>query len=192
MIFTILDRFWTRLFALLIFVVASLTDFYDGYIARKRGIITDFGKLIDPLADKFLISAAFICFVGMRELRIPAWMVVLIIGREFMVTGLRLLAASKGDLIEADRGGKFKTSFQIAVVIAIMVILCVNSFLRHFYHFNPRELLRRPGWQSFEGNVLLWSPYWMVFASTLITLYSGVYYLYQHRRVFSKEIGLKP
>src|SRR4051812_14424298 len=102
MIFTIIDNVWTRIFALLIFIVASLTDLYDGYFARKYGEITTFGKFMDPLADKFLISAAFICFVSMRELRVPAWMVVLIIGREFLITGLRTLAASKGVIIAAD------------------------------------------------------------------------------------------
>lgn len=191
MIFTVLDHFWTRLFALVIFVVASLTDLMDGYFARKYGEITDFGKFMDPLADKFLTSAAFICFVGMRELRVPSWMVVLIIGRELIVTGLRLLAASKGEKIAADRSGKFKTGVQITAVIAVMAILCVNSFMRLFHHFNPRTLFYRSGWENFLGNFLQHAPFWLVFVSMLVTLYSGIHYLYQNRGIFSKEIGLK-
>ncbi len=190
MIFTILDHFWTRFFALWIFITASLTDLIDGYVARKYGEITEFGKLMDPLADKFLISAAFISFVGMRELQVPSWMVVLIIGRELIVTGLRLLAAAKGEVLSADMSGKLKTSVQLTAVTTIMVILCVNSFLRHFYHLNPRELLRHSGWEYGAGILLFRAPFWLVFASMLITLYSGTQVLYKNRGIYAKEIGL--
>lgn len=190
MIFTVLDHFWTRLFALLIFVAASLTDLADGYIARKKGEITDFGKFLDPLADKFLTSAAFICFVGMRELRVQPWMVALIIGRELIVTGLRLLAASKGEILAADRSGKVKTTVQMTAVILIMIILCVNSFIRHYYHLNPHEFLQGSGLQHALEIFLSQAPRILVFLSMFVTLYSGVYYLYKNRRIFSKEIGM--
>ena len=179
MIFTVLDNFWTRVLALLIFIIASLTDLYDGYIARKTNTITDFGKMMDPLADKFLISAAFICFVGMRELDVAPWMVVLILGRELLVTGLRLLAAAKGVVMPADRQGKLKTGIQVAVVIVIMLILCANSFYKHFTSLEPSGLLTK-------------IPYWLVFASMLVTLYSGILYLYRNRHLYSKDVGLKP
>ncbi len=183
MIFTIVDNVWMRFFALVIFIAASLTDLFDGYLARKYGEVTDFGRFLDPLADKFLITAAFVCFVGMRELHVPAWMVVLIIGREFMITGLRTLAASKGIVIAADRAGKFKTTSQITAVIIILVILCTNSLLEHNYNLTPALLTEMPGSPSVFGSVLSWSSYWIVFITTILTLVSGLSYLYKHRQL---------
>jgi len=177
MIFTVLDNFWTRVLALLIFAAASLTDAYDGYIARKYNEVTEFGKLMDPLADKFLISAAFICFIKMRELDVAPWMVVLIFGRELLVTGLRLLAASKGQVLSVDRQGKFKTIIQMTVVISILLILCANSFLRQFTDLSPPHILES-------------SPYWLVFISMVATLYSGTLYLYRNRHLYMQDVGL--
>ncbi len=171
MIFTVLDNFWTRVLALLIFFLASLTDFFDGYIARKTNSVTDFGKMMDPLVDKLLTSAAFICFVGMRELRVAPWMVVLIIGRELLVTGLRMLAAAKGEVLPADSQGKIKTAVQMTVVVAILLVLCANSF--------------------YEEHILIDLPRWLVFVSMIVTLNSGVIYLYRHRRLYSKDMGFK-
>src|SRR5688572_8525879 len=102
MVFMVVDNFWTRLYALGIFIIASLTDWYDGKIARETGTVTVVGTFLDPLVDKMLIAAALIGFVEMRELHIPAWMVVLIIGREFLITGLRSLAAAKGLVLGAE------------------------------------------------------------------------------------------
>ena len=179
MIFTVMDNFWTRVLALLIFIAAALTDAYDGYIARKRSQVTEFGKLMDPLADKFLTSAAFICFVKMRELDVAPWMVVLILGRELLVTGLRLLAASKGQVLSADRQGKWKTVIQMTVVIAILIVLCANSFLRRYTDLAAPLFLER-------------SPYWLVFISMVATLYSGSLYLYKNRHLYMQDVGLKP
>ena len=95
------------LWAAIIFAVASLTDGIDGHIARKYNLITDFGKFLDPLADKLLVSTALICFVELG--RMPAWMAVVIIAREFIVTGLRSVAASKGVILAAIMTGKIKT-----------------------------------------------------------------------------------
>lgn len=178
MIFTILDNFWTRVLALIIFVAASLTDAYDGYIARKYNEVTEFGKFMDPLADKFLISAAFICFIKMRELNVAPWMIVLIFGRELLVTGLRLLAASKGQMLSADRQGKLKTIIQMSIVILLLIILCLNSFLRQFINQAPPRILEV-------------SPYWLVFISMVVTLYSGVLYLYHNRHLYSEDVNPK-
>jgi len=188
--FTVIDNVWTRLFALFIFITASLTDHYDGYFARKYGAVTDFGKFMDPLADKFLISAALISFVDMRELNVPPWMVILIIGREFIITGLRLLAASKGMVIAADRSGKFKTTSQIFAIITILVILCVNSVLSHFYNIHPGDLLRASGNAYIIGNILHWSSYWLVFATTILTIVSGLSYLQKNQHVFKDDVGM--
>ena len=94
-----------------VFIIASLTDAADGYIARKRGIVTNLGKFIDPLADKIMVVAVLVALVDIQ--RVPAWMVVVIISREFIVTGLRMIAASKGIVIAASKGGKLKTVSQI-------------------------------------------------------------------------------
>jgi len=187
MVFTVIDNIWTRLFALLIFIVASLTDLYDGYFARKYGEITNFGKFMDPLADKFLISAALICFVGLKELRVPAWMVVLIIGREFLITGIRLIAASRGEVMPADRTGKFKTTSQITAIIWILIVLCINSILYRFYYFHPALLLQGSGWSYWAGNFLIWSPYWLVLITTILTLVSGFTFFYKNRHFLAEE-----
>ncbi len=107
-----------RTAALLVFVLASLTDALDGSIARRTGQSTDFGALMDPLADKILITGVFIAFVGLRL--VPAWMVMVLVAREFAVTGLRLLAASKGAILAAERGGKWKTLAQMITIIAAL------------------------------------------------------------------------
>jgi CDP-diacylglycerol---glycerol-3-phosphate 3-phosphatidyltransferase len=95
MTFTYTDNVYTRILALLIFIGAGVTDLYDGYLARKYNLITPLGVFLDPLADKLIVTAAFISFVDMPEAHVPAWMVVLIVGREFLITGLRSLAASQ-------------------------------------------------------------------------------------------------
>ena len=105
--------------ALVFFVAASLTDLFDGIIARRRNLFTAFGKLMDPLADKVLICSAFIAFIELEWM--AAWMVILIVARELAITGLRLLAANKNLVLAAERQGKNKTIFQITAIIALLV-----------------------------------------------------------------------
>ena len=102
-----------RLIAFAIFVIASLTDFFDGYLARKYNLVTDFGKLMDPLADKILVISALVLFVELKY--IPAWMSIIVIAREFLISGIRMLAAAKGEVIPAGKLGKYKTTSQIDV-----------------------------------------------------------------------------
>ncbi|MDE6944167.1 MAG: CDP-diacylglycerol--glycerol-3-phosphate 3-phosphatidyltransferase [Lachnospiraceae bacterium] len=104
--------------ALAIFIVASLTDMLDGKIARKYNLVTNFGKFMDPLADKLLVCSALICLVALE--RIPAWMVIVIIAREFIISGFRLVASDNGVVIAASYWGKFKTTFQI-IMICLMI-----------------------------------------------------------------------
>ena len=104
--------------ALAIFIVASLTDFLDGHIARKYNLVTNFGKFMDPLADKLLVCSAMICLVELS--RIPAWVVIVIISREFIISGFRLVASDNGVVIAASYWGKFKTTFQI-LMICLMI-----------------------------------------------------------------------
>ncbi|MCM1126569.1 MAG: CDP-diacylglycerol--glycerol-3-phosphate 3-phosphatidyltransferase [Lachnospiraceae bacterium] len=111
--------------ALAIFIIASLTDLLDGKIARKYNLVTNFGKFMDPLADKLLVCAALICLIELDK--IPAWMVIVIIAREFIISGFRLVASDNGVVIAASYWGKFKTTFQmIAVCLLIADISAIN------------------------------------------------------------------
>jgi CDP-diacylglycerol--glycerol-3-phosphate 3-phosphatidyltransferase len=109
-----------------LFIVASLTDYYDGKIARERNLITNFGKLMDPLADKILISTVFIMMVGMPDLIVPRWTVVIIIAREFLVTGVRSLAASEGVIIAANKYGKTKAVLQMVFVHVFLGLIILK------------------------------------------------------------------
>ena len=104
-----------------IFVIASLTDLLDGKIARKRNLVTNFGKFMDPLADKLLVCSALICLVEMD--RLAAWMVIVIISREFIISGFRLIASDNGVVIAASYWGKFKTTFQMVMIILLILDL---------------------------------------------------------------------
>lgn len=123
-----------RWLALLVFIAAALTDYYDGMIARRDNLVTNFGRLFDPLADKLLTMAAFVSFVELRvpEGRsiLPAWAIIVILGREFLVTGLRSLATMQGRVIQADRWGKHKTVWQLICIITILTALCLRDSLR--------------------------------------------------------------
>ena len=107
--------------SLAIFIVASLTDLLDGHIARKHNLVTNFGKFMDPLADKLLVCSAMICLVEMG--RIPAWIVIVIISREFIISGFRLIASDNGRVIAASYWGKFKTTFQMIMIILLILDL---------------------------------------------------------------------
>lgn len=105
--------------AVAIFIVASITDFLDGHIARKRNLVTNFGKFMDPLADKLLVCSALICLIELD--RLPAWIVIIIIAREFIISGFRLIASDNGVVIAASYWGKFKTTFQMLMVIVLIL-----------------------------------------------------------------------
>jgi CDP-diacylglycerol--glycerol-3-phosphate 3-phosphatidyltransferase len=183
-ILVIIDSFWANVFALLVFIAASITDYYDGVIARKQNMITTLGIFLDPLADKLLVTSAFILFVGIYTLNIPAWMVICIIAREFIITGLRSIAASKNIIIPASMAGKVKTTSQMIAIITILVILSVNSAIMKFYSTSPYELLESNGWQHFLGLVLVHAPYWLMLIATIFTLYSGISYIISHKKIF--------
>ena len=107
--------------AVAIFILASATDYLDGYLARKNNLVTDFGKFMDPIADKLLVCSAMICLVEKDAL--AAWIVIIIIGREFIISGFRLVASDKGTVIAASYWGKFKTVFQMVMVILLILDL---------------------------------------------------------------------
>src|SRR6185436_13537684 len=104
-----------RTAALVLFLVAGATDFFDGEVARRYAIVTNFGKLMDPLVDKVMMAAAFICLVPFKA--IPAWAATIVVARDFLITGLRRMASSRGQILSAERLGKHKTSWQIVTVV---------------------------------------------------------------------------
>ena len=116
-----------RYVAAALFIIASLTDMLDGKIARKYNLVTNFGKFMDPLADKLLVCSALICMIELREL--PAWMVIIIISREFIISGFRLVASDSGVVIAASYWGKFKTTFQMIGVVLLIFNIPVLSTL---------------------------------------------------------------
>lgn len=124
----IIDNLWTRFWAMIIFIIAALTDLYDGYYARKYGITTSFGKFVDPLADKILVSVAFISFVTLGYVKM--WMVLAIIIREFLITGLRSLAAYKGVVIVPTRWAKVKTFMQMTAIAVILLLINLRTFAK--------------------------------------------------------------
>ena len=120
-----------RIIALVLFCAASFTDYLDGHIARKYHLVTNFGKFMDPLADKLLVCSALICFVGKGEL--AAWIVIIIIAREFIIRGFRLVASDNGVVIAANYWGKFKTVSQMIMIILIMLDLDFLNILTQIF-----------------------------------------------------------
>ena len=115
-----------RYICFVLFAGASVTDWFDGYLARKNNLVTDFGKFMDPLADKLLVCSALICMIELG--RLPAWMVVIIIAREFIISGFRLIAAEKGVVIAANYWGKFKTATQMIMIILLILDIQIPFF----------------------------------------------------------------
>jgi CDP-diacylglycerol---glycerol-3-phosphate 3-phosphatidyltransferase len=182
MVFMVFDHFWTRVAALFIFIVASITDWYDGKIARETKTITVIGTFLDPLVDKMLIAAALVGFVELPELGIRAWMVVLIISREFLITGLRSLAAARGVVMAAEGAGKYKMASQVAAITLILIVLIVNSLLET----NPDLAVRVP---DTALRVLEQMPFWLVFWVTILTIVSGVLYIRKYSGLLKKEFS---
>ena len=164
-----------NLAALLIFAIASITDMFDGRIARERNLVTDFGKFADPLADKILVLAAMLCFVQNGLCDCVAVIIVLL--REFAVTSIRLIAAAKGEVVAANIWGKVKTVTQMTAIIAILVMQSVLDIMTFSNVAIPTLL---PGIFFCAGEVLIW-------ISTIFAIISGVIYLKQNWK-FIEEI----
>lgn len=161
-----------KVLAFVTFVLASLTDFLDGFIAKKRGEISDFGKFMDPVADKILVLAAFLAFVEMKL--IPAWLVVIIVSREFIITGLRLVALARGEVLAAGMGGKHKTVSQMFSIYMILIFIIFKESGAGVFGFwnEGLEILYR--------NVI----FYLMILTAFLTLASGVAYLVKNRKFF--------
>ena len=165
---------YSRTTALVFFIIASITDWVDGHIARTYGMITDFGKLMDPLVDKIMMAAAFICLIPLGAF--PAWVVVIIISREFLITGLRLLALSNGQVLAAESLGKHKTIWQIVAVLWFLLLLSI------------RELaLAKGDSASWWPIAWTWVGGGITAIAVVLTLWSGLGYVWKNRALIQPE-----
>jgi len=164
---------WAKVAALIIFSLAALSDFFDGMIAHKRNMVTDFGRLMDPIADKILVLAAFAAFLQLQL--IEAWMFVIIVSREILITSLRLFALNKGKVLSAARAGKHKTVSQMLVIFYILGFIVVKESVMTFSSWNPV-------WEEFFRN----SINVMMLITVGLTLYSGLSYLWENRKIITK------
>jgi CDP-diacylglycerol---glycerol-3-phosphate 3-phosphatidyltransferase len=164
---------YARTSALILFLVAGLTDFVDGEVARRYGVVTNFGKLMDPLVDKIMMAAAFISLVPLKA--VPAWAATTVVARDFLITGLRLMASSKGQVLPAERLGKQKTSWQIITVIFFLALLSIHE-LRYA---NERSTWWFRAWYD-AGPVLVW-------ITVALTVYSGLGYAWRHRELIGRD-----
>lgn len=149
-----------RYISLILFVVASITDWFDGHLARKNNLVTNFGKFMDPLADKLLVCSAMICMIELN--RLPAWVVIIIIGREFIISGFRLIAAENGIVIAANYWGKFKTVSQMIMIILLIL---------HFDTISAFVILEQ---------IFIW-------ISLALTVISLMTYIWQNKSVLSMQ-----
>jgi CDP-diacylglycerol---glycerol-3-phosphate 3-phosphatidyltransferase len=164
--------------ALALFVAASITDIFDGKIARRDNLITNFGVLMDPLVDKILICSAFIAFVG--DGLMPAWMVILIVARELAITGLRLLAASQNVVLAADTSGKNKTASQITAIITILVLVSYPEWGAWAIALFEYPLISGP-WIQGIAVLVQW-------VAVFFTVLSGALYLWYNRAIYLRDL----
>ena len=166
------DFFGAQLWALVIFIVASITDAYDGYLARKNNMVTNTGRFLDPLADKILVSSAFISFSIMGLIEI--WMVALIIFRDLFVTGLRVLMSQRGFIMMTSKIAKSKTGVQVGIIIFTLLLLTLKGF----------------NWVLLEDYLIFINEYQLVYYLTMIavifTVYTGYAYIQENRKAIQE------
>ena len=160
--------------ATFIFIIASLTDQLDGYIARSRNQITNFGKFMDPLADKLLVTAALISLVELQV--IPAWATVVIIAREFAVSGLRTIAAAEGKIIAASTWGKAKTVTQIAAIISLLIQVNVGT---------SKYLTALVSESNMFRVIITYGPRFLLFLAVVMTIVSGIDYFNKNKKIIN-------
>ena len=168
------DAPWAYHTALVTFVIAAISDWLDGYLARKLNLVTSLGKLLDPLADKILVAAGFIYLSVHPDINCPVWVTCMIIGREFMVTGLRQIAVEQGKVIAADKLGKWKTTFQLIFVIGSLTHISFTTL----DPTNP--LVSLLVWIAAPQHAIIPATLWI---ATALTLISGYNYIYKNREL---------
>ena len=187
--------------AALLFFIGGMTDIADGIIARRRNLRTDFGALMDPLADKILVCAGFILLVGTKmnpetqlgsyhlpealaapgtNLLMPAWMVIIIVARELAITGLRLLAANKQVVLPAENIGKGKTVFQVTSIISMLILISYPGWGESWVKFF--------GWQIGGWPWSIWFTFLVIWGAVSLTVISGAHYLWRNRDLYMKDL----
>jgi len=187
--------------AALLFFIGGMTDIADGIIARRRNLRTDFGALMDPLADKILVCAGFILLVGTKmnpetqlgsyylpealaapgtNLLMPAWMVIIIVARELAITGLRLLAANKQVVLPAENIGKGKTVFQVTSIISMLILISYPDWGESWVKFF--------GWQIGGWPWSIWFTFLAIWGAVSLTAVSGTHYLWRNRDLYMKDL----
>ena len=164
---------YARTAALGIFLIAGFTDFVDGEIARRYGVITSFGKLMDPLVDKIMVAAAFISLVPLKA--VPAWAATTVVARDFLITGLRLMATAKGRVLPAESLGKQKTSWQIVTIVFFLALLAIVEL--HYATETSTWWVR--AWAD-AGPVLVW-------ITVALTIYSGLGFTWRNRELITPD-----
>jgi CDP-diacylglycerol--glycerol-3-phosphate 3-phosphatidyltransferase len=164
---------YARTTALVIFLIAGLTDFIDGEIARRYGVITSFGKLMDPLVDKIMMAAAFISLVPLKA--VPAWAATTVVARDFLITGLRLMASAKGRILPAEQLGKQKTSWQIITILFFLTLLSMAE-LRYV---SEKSTWWVRAWTE-AGPVLVW-------ITVALTIYSALGFTWRNRELIASD-----
>ncbi len=173
MFFLFCEGLWAKAASLIVFMLAALSDLFDGLIAQRWNMVTDFGRLMDPIADKILVLAAFAAFVQMQL--IDAWMFVIIVSREILITSLRLFALNKGKVLSAARAGKHKTVSQMAVIFAILGFILLKEIVLKYSTWNP-------AWEKIFRQGI----FFLMLLTLGLTLYSGLSYLWENRKVIAR------
>jgi len=169
--------------ALGIAVIAAVSDWLDGHLARKYNLISNFGKVMDPLADKILVFGALLCFVHLGVA--PVWMVIIIIARDFFINGIRQLAAEEGRIIAASNWGKAKTVVELIAIIAILILLAVKRTLIHYgVDLDAMEFMDMQTGKFLEKYI----PYWLMFLATAMSLISGLEYYFKNIKIFDRQL----
>lgn len=179
------DELWAKWAAGLLFAWGAISDYLDGYVARKYNLKSDFGTLLDPLADKILFLSVFVSFVQLDL--VPAWMVVIIAAREFLITGFRQLAQNRNVIIAASRAGKHKTVSQIVAISVILAIVCAQATVEAYQGKWDLVVARLGSLGDWLDKVVWYGPYWLMFYATAISIVSGVDYFFKNRHVLSGE-----
>lgn len=163
-----------KILALIVFVLASISDYFDGFLAKRLNMVSNFGIIMDPIADKILVLGAFLSFVEMKI--VPAWMVVIILMRELLITGLRIFSLGRGIVLKAQRAGKHKTMSQMVTIIVILLFLIFKelAFRFNFWNESIQEI----------SSFLIYS---LMLLTVILTTTSGLSYLWENRFFIGKE-----
>lgn len=171
---------WFKWIALAIFIIASLTDMLDGKIARKYNLITNFGKFMDPLADKLLVCSALICLTDLNI--VPAWITIVIIAREFIISGFRLIAAEKGVVIAAGKSGKWKTAVTMVMICFLLCVVNEQGFTRYVDTTASMDVFYPVYW------VIYGIGYILMIVALILTIVSLIDYLVKNKDVMKDEV----